>query len=199
MNACSHERGVAPIPERPSRPLAQCVTDIRAAPITPSERLSLPPQREMRSDEIDAVVARVVPGGWGGFARTDSAGRLGVRLVDTTQAGAALATLRRLAEDPAWASFPPWYGPMLPTARVVATQWSLAQLYDWKAYIDTQLAARQTSPPFRIRGAGIGFEGFIEYAATDSIAQERLDAYLGTLGLPCKLVRTTWMAPLFTR
>lgn len=196
LGACRHQPSTAPAAREPrGRPLTRCVAEVRDAPIAPSESLSVPPPYGMRSDEVAAVVARTMPGGWGGFAG-DSTGRLLVRLVDTTQADSALAALARLAGDPQWASFNAWYAPMLPTARVVPTRFDMAQLYDWMHYLQARLLADRPAG-VAIRGWGIDLQSTIDLSATDSVAQRRLEAYLGTLGLPCGLVRTSWMAPIY--
>ncbi len=197
--ACG-QRTIVPAasPDLGTMPLSQCVPGVRAAPITPSETLSFPFSRRTRSDQIEAVAARVVPGGWGGFT-SDGAGGLLVRLVDTTQAEAALTALRRLAEDPDWRRFSETYdASRLPTARAIPTQWGVAQIYDWKAYIDQQLIAAPPAAGISIQLSWVTLDQFIEYMATDPAAQRRLDEYLSTLELPCGLVRTGWTGPLYS-
>lgn len=76
----------------------------------------------------DAVIARTVPGGWGGFYVTPVNGqnRSVVLLVDTTNLSAALDTLKR------------WY-PHYSFARdsvvVRMVRWDVIQLNDWSKYL----------------------------------------------------------------
>ena len=196
LGACHREPALATIALDPSeRWLTQCVPTVREPPVTPSnapggQRLG----SGIESNRLWALLARTVPGGWGGFDG-DSSGRLLVRLVDTTRTEAALAALRRLAQDSASADFDRCIAPMLPTARVVPVRFSMAQLFDWRAYIDAELQSTRHGP-VGLRGWGIDYRrNALTYSATDSVAQRHMEDVLGTLGLPCALVRTSWGPP----
>lgn len=199
LGACRQHTVVpAADPVPGTMPLSQCVPGVRAAPITPSETLSVPLHRGLLSDQIEAMAARVVPGGWGGFT-SDGAGGLLVRLVDTTQVEAALTVLRRLAEDPEWRKFSETYDvSRLSTARAVPTKWDAAQIYDWKVYIGQRLSSARPAAGISLRLSWVSLDHFIEYMATDPAAQRRLDEYLSTLELPCGLVRTGSTGPLYS-
>lgn len=101
---------------------AVCSPDSPAYSLPLERRDSLPPAEPQSPNGRLAEIARVVPGGFGGFFSLD--GEPVLYLVDPTQSEAAIAALDTILDAD------------LEGVRVVKARWDSEQLYDWYRYLD---------------------------------------------------------------
>lgn len=165
-------------------------------------RLAPPPNPSRRGVVRTGIQAslislsRTVPGGFAGLERRLESQGFRIQLTDTTQVEVVRrALLEFFAGSP---YVPVTMGAQIAAAPPVQVRWSLAELYDWYAFLDDTLPR---SVP-RIRGtfsmSGVDdITNRVFYAASDSASQTSLVEALGKLGLPCDLVLTE-VAPIST-
>jgi hypothetical protein len=186
--AACHRDGLSPALPTPQRDF-WFAPDLTCSDASPR---SLPPTRvsdtvttpePARSDQQWAVWARIVPGGWGGgpYYLPSVPGPPTILLRDTTRKEAALAALDTLLPPAARRSaMPPQ--PIL----VRQVRWDLAELYDWKEFIESNFGSAQ--------GTTINSWGISNQRNAIMIGIEKREALLDTmrwlqgLGIPCRLV-----------
>jgi hypothetical protein len=126
------------------------------------------------SDEYRVVLARTIPGGFGGMW-TDSLGRRTIALVDLSQREAAVAALRA----------DPNYGRLTTDDMVVVpARWNFAQLVEWDFYLRSAVIAA---------GDVVGIDrdestNRLTYGVRTEVGRDRLIAELHAAGAPCGLV-----------
>jgi hypothetical protein len=162
------------------RAYAVCRFDEPARSLSQSARESLPPSPAATVNTQWAALARVVPGGWGGYFL--ERGSPYIYLVDPSQVGVAVPALQAGGI------------PVTPGVGVKQGRWDFAQLFDWNAYIVHRMG--------RESFAGVNAVDLDEarnrimYGVPDDGMRTRLEGFLDGLDLPCDLIRIELVGPV---
>lgn len=150
-------------------------------PVRISDTLTTPDP--MKTDQVWALWARHVPGGWGGgpYYLPSVPGAPTILLRDTTQIEAALAALDTLLPPAARRS-----ATAPERVRTRQVRWDLAELYDWKEYIVSNFASAKGTT---INGWGISNQkNAVEIGIEKGETLPQTMGWLHGLGIPCRLV-----------
>lgn len=150
------------------------------APATPlpqaARRTLLPDDDPNGPRAARAALARVVPGGFGGFYLDLTDQTPTILLTDPSRRAEAIAVLSRRGIDGRAVG---------PDVRVRHARWNYAQLYDWFQYLLPRIANVQID----IVSLSISeSNNRIEYGVASEIGRRRLEQRLKQLGVPCFLV-----------
>jgi hypothetical protein len=148
-----------------------CPSNAAAVPLSADKRIALSAGSSRTIDDMDAEVARKIPGGWGGRFFLEN-GTTNMFLVDPSQKDAAIAALNATG--------------IAVTADINVRQgrWDFGQLYDWYHYVLANSLQSVAWSGTDIQEA----RNRIEIAVINEGERSKLEAKLSSLGIPCYLV-----------
>jgi hypothetical protein len=172
-----------PAPDQDSFVWAQsvsCRADAAAVPLPLVLKDSVTPvSAVLDAEDVRAYVARVTPGGWGGFRY--SGNRLTLLMVDPTRVDVLLDTLH-------------FYGIQRPLdprdLKVERVRWDFYQMDEWLRYLRVTF-----SPAYGFPGVVSTMTNRIEVTAQTPNERDALLERLAALDLPCWLVAVNARGP----
>ena len=159
---------------------ASCRADAPAVPLPLLLKDSVTPvSAVLDAEDVRAYVARVTPGGWGGFRY--SGNQLTLLMVDPAQVDVLLDTLH-------------YYGIQRPAdprdLRVEKVRWDFYQMDEWLRYLRVTF-----SPAYGFPGIVSTMTNRIEVTAQTNNERDALVERLAALELPCWLVAVNTRVP----